>query len=79
MRTFTLYGTGACHLCETAHDMLVKEQEFSADFTFDVVDISDSDALFERFGLRIPVLLHPDRRELGWPFSSGELRDFLQS
>lgn len=43
------------------------------------VDISVSDALFERYGVRIPVLQHPDEKELDWPFSPQQLRDFLTS
>ncbi len=43
---------------ETNHDLDVME-----------VDISDSDTLFERYGVRIPVLQHPDGRELDWPFT----------
>jgi hypothetical protein len=44
---------------------------------FDKVDISTSDELFERYGVRIPVLQRPDGRELGWPFSGTELAEFL--
>jgi hypothetical protein len=46
---------------------------------FDKVDISTSDRLFERYGVRIPVLRHPDGRELGWPFSEADLAAFLAS
>jgi hypothetical protein len=41
------------------------------------VDISESDVLFARYGVTIPVLQHPDGRELNWPFSAPQLRDFL--
>jgi hypothetical protein len=43
------------------------------------LDIIESDELFERYGLLIPVLQHPDLRELNWPFTSVQLRAFLTS
>lgn len=79
MILFTLYGTTACHLCELAEDMLVSQQSTLGNFEIEKVDISDSDILFERYGLRIPVLQHADKRELGWPFSPQQLHDFLVS
>jgi len=71
---YVLYGTSACHLCEIAEAMV--EGQGAA---FDKVDISTSDRLFERYGVRIPVLQHPDGRELGWPFSEADLAAFLAS
>jgi len=43
------------------------------------VDISSTDALFQRYGLVIPVLQHPDGRELYWPFAAQQLDAFLRS
>ena len=37
---------------------------------FEKVDISDDDALFERYAERIPVLRDGQGRELGWPFDA---------
>jgi hypothetical protein len=71
-----LYGTGACHLCDLAEALLIRLAEEGGDFAFHKVDISKSDQLFERYGIRIPVLRHPDGAELDWPFSPGELRLF---
>ncbi len=79
MRLFRLYGTEACHLCEIAEGMIAAELGSHDDITCEQVDIAGSDALFERYGLRIPVLQHPDRRELDWPFTAAELRGFLAS
>ena len=64
-----LYGTSACHLCELAEAMLLARPGVA----FDTVDISESDELFERYGLLIPVLRHPDGRELHWPFTTGQV------
>jgi len=74
MSTLTLYSTSACHLCELAKALLE-----ASGVTFDEVDIAESDALFERYGVRIPVLRHPDGREMGWPFGPQELADFLDA
>ena len=77
MAQYTLYGTSACHLCELAQEMLVSQQNAGSVFTFDVVDISESDDLFQRYGLLIPVLRDPDGQELNWPFSREQLALFL--
>ena len=74
MSHFTLYGTSACHLCEIAEQMLAAEVS-----AVEQVDISDSEELFKRYGVRIPVLRHPDGRELDWPFKPEELAAFLLS
>ena len=52
----TLYGTSACHLCELAEEILVGLVAAGAAPDFEKVDIADDDALFERYGERIPVL-----------------------
>ncbi len=70
---YTLYGTSACHLCEQAQ-VILNDLEIS----YQTEDISESDALFERYGLLIPVLRHELGSELNWPFSAAALRDFLQ-
>ena len=77
MAQYTLYGTSACHLCELAQEMLLSQLNAGGVFTFDTVDISESDDLFQRYGLLIPVLRHPDGRELNWPFSQEQLALFM--
>jgi len=71
------YTTAGCHLCELAQELYqaTLNPEF---FTIEVVDIADSDALIERYGIRIPVLKRvQDDSELGWPFDQQALIDFL--
>lgn len=68
----TLYGTSACHLCELAQAML---DEMGVSYRHE--DISESDALFERYGATIPVVKNSLGGELNWPFTPGELREFL--
>ncbi len=68
-KTLILYSTTACHLCETAHELI---RPFLSQLEMDIeeVDISESDALIERYGVRIPIIKFADgEKELGWPFS----------
>ncbi|MFV8817391.1 glutaredoxin family protein [Haliea sp. E17] len=68
----TLYGTAACHLCELAAELLD-----ASGAPYREVDISESDVLFERYGLTIPVLQREDGGELNWPFDAALLGEFL--
>ncbi|MEM8661859.1 MAG: glutaredoxin family protein [Pseudomonadota bacterium] len=77
-KVLTLYGTSACHLCEVAEEMVAGVVASIGDVQIEKVDISESDALFERYGVRIPVLAVEDGSELGWPFSMQQLEDFLR-
>lgn len=74
---YTLFGTSACHLCEVAEAMLVSLCEVNPQLSYQKVDISDSDSLFERYGVRIPVLRDAAGQELGWPFTAAQLRAFV--
>ena len=71
---YILYGTSACHLCELAESLLLSLNE---EGNFEKVDIAESDELFERYGVRIPVLRAPDGSELNWPFTARDLGLFL--
>ncbi len=79
MKIFRLYGTSACHLCETAAGMVTEQIAAAQGADFEEVDISESEVLFESYSLRIPVLQHPDNRELSWPFTPSQLQAFLSS
>jgi hypothetical protein len=73
---FLLYGTSACHLCEDAAELLSRLPEQY--IKFESIDISDSDLLLNRYGLRIPVLHHKaSGKELDWPFDQARLLSFL--
>ena len=74
---YILYGTSACHLCELAESLLLSLGEEGKCPQFVKVDIAESDELFERYGVRIPVLRNPDGSELNWPFTAQELSLFL--
>lgn len=63
-----LYGTQGCHLCDEA-ELLLQKAAAARRLEWQYVDIALDDALVSRYGERIPVLIAPDGRELGWPFS----------
>ncbi|MEX5340666.1 MULTISPECIES: glutaredoxin family protein [Pseudomonas] len=72
-----LFGTLGCHLCEVAEALLMPFVEHG--LLVELVDIADSEALFERYGLRIPVLRRCDTgAELGWPFDAEQVVAFLK-
>ncbi len=71
-----LYTTSACHLCELAEALLTEAGVEAPEV--EKVDISESDSLVERYGVRIPVLQRrADGEELGWPFDLTQLVGFL--
>lgn len=53
----TLYGRSWCHLCE---DMLAALEPLRGEFgfTLEVVDVDSDPLLEQRFGERVPVLVH---------------------
>ncbi|MDZ7781781.1 MAG: glutaredoxin family protein [Halioglobus sp.] len=77
MRTLQLYGTSACHLCELAEELVRNQLSADTSVRVELLDVSESDELFARYGLRIPVLRHPDGRELDWPFTAAAVRGLL--
>jgi hypothetical protein len=49
------------------------------DIEYQVVEIAESDALLELYGVRIPVIKRLDTQaEIGWPFTAEDLAQFLQ-
>ncbi len=76
MHTLLLYTTSGCHLCEEAEQLL--EQLLAPDWwQLQPVEIADSAALMAQFGTRVPVLGHGGRT-LDWPFTQGQVIEFLQ-
>ncbi len=72
----TLYGTRGCHLCDKAEAMLGMAAGARA-IEWSYVDIALDEVLVERYGVRIPVLLADDGRELRWPFSVLDILGFV--
>lgn len=72
-----LLGTLGCHLCEVAEALLMPFVEHG--LLVELVDISENEALFERYSLAIPVLRRCDSgAELGWPFDAEQVVAFLR-
>ena len=69
--TYQLYHTEGCHLCEIAQTLI--EQ---VDIHYQHIDICENEALAERYGMSIPVLVQ-GKRELFWPFDAAQLQHFL--
>ena len=76
MTSLFFYTTLGCHLCEQADELLADVMDDRYQVT--AVEISESDELIERYGIRIPVLRREDTgSELGWPFDAEALLEFL--
>ncbi len=72
-----LFGTLACHLCELAEEEIMPLVEHG--LLVELMDISESETLFEAYGLRIPVLRRVDTgAELDWPFVTEQVVAFLR-
>jgi len=75
----TLYSTLGCHLCEQAQALL-QELAQSEPLQWQVVDIVESDALMDRYAVRIPVLLGDGSSDdLGWPFTLDDVRRYIRA
>lgn len=71
-----LFGTLGCHLCEVAEAVLMPFVDHG--LLVELVDIAESEAMVERYGLIIPVLRRCDNgAELHWPFDSEQVVAFL--
>ena len=72
MITLKLYGTSACHLCESAETLLASIN--NPDICWEAIEISEDDFLLETYGTRIPVLLNTANDEtLDWPFNQVDI------
>jgi hypothetical protein len=67
-----LLGTLGCDLCELAEAELMPLIEHG--LLVELVDIAESKAMIDTYGLRIPVLRRTDTgAELDWPFDAGQV------
>lgn len=72
-----LLGTLGCHLCEVAEAELMPLVEHG--LLIELIDIAESVAMSEAYGLRIPVLRRTDTGdELDWPFDTDQVVMFLR-
>ena len=83
MKTLILYTTSGCHLCEEAEALLVPvlayiEKEKGQSIHLRAQEISESEALVDVYGLRIPVIqLEGSTQDLGWPFEQAQAYEFI--
>jgi len=72
----TLYSRTWCHLCE---DMLSGLQVLQAGRSFEltVIDVDSDPALEQRFGERVPVLMHGDRELCHYHLDAPVVTDYL--
>jgi len=79
MTPVTLYTTLGCHLCDDAKQLAWPVLEHF-DCRLVEVEISDSDALIEAYGIRIPVFkCQGSDGDISWPFDQQQLADYLQA
>jgi len=72
-----LYSTSGCHLCDQAKT-LVEQIVLPQRFVLKIIDIANDDALFEKYGIRIPVIkFEHAQQELSWPFDLVDLTEYL--
>lgn len=77
MRSFLMYSTDGCHLCDVAEQLLIGCLD-SEKHQVDVIDIAYDDQLLEKYGETIPVLLDEISQEaLYWPFDQEQLVRFV--
>ena len=68
----TLISGPNCHLCDQAKDILYPLLE-AKNIQLEEQNIAENAALFDQYGLRIPVVLFTDGSEKGWPFTAGQI------
>jgi len=79
MPELLFYTTAGCHLCEYAEAMLADLAKSRA-FKLTPIEIGESAALVESYGLKIPVVRNPQTsEERNWPFSPDQVAALLDS
>ncbi|MDA9014480.1 glutaredoxin family protein [Porticoccaceae bacterium] len=72
----TLMSGTNCHLCDQAKQMLKPLLE-EKNIQLSVLNVKQDQALFEQYGLRIPVVILEDGSEKGWPFTAAQIARML--
>ena len=71
-KKITLISGPNCHLCDQAKEMLYPLLEAN-NIQLHELNVTDDVALFEQYGLRIPVVVFADGSEKGWPFTAAQI------
>lgn len=77
MMRLRLYTTLGCHLCERLEALLATLCR--GDYRLEAIEISEDDALVERYGVRIPVLVDQAGDELDRGFEPARLAAWLEA
>ena len=72
----TLYIGTHCPLCDQAKALLYPVLQEKG-WRLHEVNISEDEVLTAKYGIRIPVIVTPDGREKGWPFTAGQVRRLI--
>ncbi|QTF93975.1 glutaredoxin family protein [Halomonas sp. BM-2019] len=75
MIRLTLYTTLGCHLCHQLEALLARL--CAGEHRLERIEISEDDALMERYGIRIPVLADAEGQELDRGFEASRLAAWL--
>lgn len=75
MTHLILYTTLGCHLCEQLEALLGALHR--GEYRLETVEISESDTLMARYGVRIPVLVDEAGEELDLGFEAPRLAGWL--
>jgi len=71
-KKITLISGPNCHLCDQAKQLLYPLVEAN-NIQLNELNVKDDVALFEQYGLRIPVVVFADGSEKGWPFTTAQI------
>ena len=74
--TLTLYIGNHCPLCDQARALLYPLL-LEKGWRLHEVNINDDEVLMAKYGIRIPVIVTPDGRDKGWPFTAGQVRRLM--
>ena len=70
-----LYSKADCHLCQQAYELLLSLQISPAEI--EIVDITNNNALLQRYGNSIPVVELTKDHILFWPFDAEDINEAL--
>jgi predicted DCC family thiol-disulfide oxidoreductase YuxK len=71
-KEITLISGPNCHLCDQAKEILFPLLE-AKNIQLNELNVRDDIALFEQYGLRIPVVIFADGSDKGWPFTAAQI------
>jgi glutaredoxin len=73
----TLYSKPGCHLCDEMKEV-IDTVAARIPLTMDVIDVSTDQALTDRYGLEIPVLLIDGKKAAKYRVTERELEEKLR-